>query len=191
MNLPQGRRGQANAVGLLVLLLFLVFKVALQPAWDSYAGLLEQIDDSHSELQRYQAIASQLPTLRKAYQRTNSQQPLAPYLLQGNNRALAGASLQRQLQDVVSSNGGRILSSRTLEPVSQGGLERIALNARFQIDMQGLQKVIHATENSRPFLRISQLNITARRRGRGATLLDVRLTLHGLRKPRQEERQRG
>lgn len=191
MNLPQGKRGQFNAVGLLVLLLFVVYKVALQPAWNSYAGLLEQIEDSRSELQRYQAIAAELPTLRNAYHRTRSQRPLAPYLLQGNNRALAGASLQRQLQDAVSSNGGRILSSRTLEPVSQGELERIALNARFQIGMKGLQKVIYTTQNSTPFLRISQLNITARRRGRGTTMLDVRLTLHGLRQPRQEEQRRG
>ena len=193
MNLPEGQRGRLVALGLLLILLIGVFEIALQPAWQNYSGLLEQIDDSRFELQRYQRIAADLPALREQQQALQVQQPLQPHLLSGENRALAGAGLQRHLQDLVGRHGGRVLSARALRPESDGALERIALNSRFQIDLDGLQKVIHELENGRPLLSISQLQITVLQTHRRQTVgnIDVRLTLSGLRPADQEESGRG
>lgn len=183
MNLPQGQRGSLVALGLLLIVIMVIFKVALQPAWQAYAGLHEQIDDASFDLQRYRRVAASLPALREIDQRLSTEQPLAPYLLKGDNRALAGASLQRYIQELVGRHGGRILSARTLKHEAAGNLEHIGLNTRFQIDLVGLHEVVYALETGRPFIRIQQLNITSRQmRGRKSSgHLDVRMTVSGLR----------
>ena len=184
MNLPVGARGRVLAVGLLLIALLLVFQIAVLPAWHSYAQLQEDIDAGTSELHSLQRIADQLPALRRQQQQLDAEQPLAPYLLPGKSRAIAGARLQQHLQELVRKNNGRIISLRTLAPETVGALERIALEVRLQVPMDGLLQILLDLENSRPSTRLTQFSVTVRRgrvKNAAANELDVRLTLYALR----------
>jgi len=193
MNLPQGPRGRLLAAGLLLIPLLVILQYLVIPGWNSYAGLRESIEDNREQLQRYRRIAADLPALRQQLQRVNREQPLAPFLLAGRNRALASASLQRHLQELVRTQGGRILSLRALRYESEGELERIPLEVRFQVDIPGLQQIIYELESGQLHTVIEQLNITMRRTraARQASDLDVRLTLSSLRAAGEEAPDRG
>ena len=192
MNLPQGQRGQLMAVGLLLIPLLLLWQFALKPAFGLYLELQDDISTQQDQLARYQRIAAGLPELQAQQQRMQREQPLAPFLLEGKNRALASASLQRTLQELVRQHGGRILSLRTLKHEATGALERLPLDLRFQVDTRGLREIIYALESSQRITLIDQVNITARqmRGARDAGDLDVRLTLYSLR-PAGTEDERG
>lgn len=189
MNLPQGQRGQLVAVTLLLIVLFLFYKLAVAPLWQQYAGLREEIDEAAFDLQRYQRIADGLPALREQHQKLVEEQPLKPFVFNGKNRALAGAALQRHLQAIAGRNEGRVLSARTLKHEADGPMEAVILSARLQIPVDGLQKLVHELENGQPMIRIDQINISAiQSRGRQrAGMLDVRMTLSGLRIPSAED----
>lgn len=179
--LPTGQRGRLLALGILLLPLLVIFNWVLLPAWQNYAELRDEIATDTDQLQRYRRIAAELPQLRTQVREQAQQQQLAPYLIAGNNPAQAGASLQKYLQTMVNARGGRILSLRSLKAEQDGAFERVPLNARLQIDTEGLQQVLYQIETGRPLLRIDQINITARRVRGGSAQLDVRLDLSGLR----------
>lgn len=189
MNLPQGSRGRLLAVSLLLIPVLVVLKLAVLPGWAAYAQLQDDIAEGQDQLQRYRRIAAELPGLRQQQQALATQQPLTPHLLAGSNRALAAAALQRRLQDLVRSHGGRILSLRTLPHKAQEALEQIPLEVRLQVPLEGLHKIVHELESGRPLTQLDQVNITARRlRGSAPDPdLDVRLTLTGLRAPGPED----
>jgi len=193
MNLPQGQRGQIVALALLLIVLFLLFELAAKPLWGKYTALQNDIDEASFNLQRYQRIAADLPKLRQNQLQLQNDQPLQPFLLGGQNRALAAAELQRHLQKLAAEYGGRILSARALSPQEAGPLESIALNARLQTSVPGLQQLVHALENGQPIVRIEQISISVRasRRQEQIGQLDVRLTITGLRAADDRERQRG
>lgn len=192
MNLPDGRRGQLVALGILLIVLLVISKHLLIPTIDSYLSIDEDISDSLDQLQRYQRIANNLPSLRQEATKLDKQQPLRSFLLSGNNRSLAAAALQNRFKELVSRHGGRIMSTRTLQAIPDGSFEQIPLVSRIQIGLQPLQQVIHELEQGKPYIFVDQLNITARRarRNHSTSQVDVRITVHSLR-PLQEEASRG
>jgi hypothetical protein len=175
------------------MVLFALYKWVIAPLWGQYAELQDQIDQAAFNLQRYQRIAADLPALRQDQQRLRNENPLTAYLIAGHNRSLAAAGLQRQLQELAGKHGGRILSSRALKHQQEGPLETVTLDARLQISVSGLQELIYALETGQPFTRIDMINITARqgRARQQATMIDVRLTISGLRVANAEDRDRG
>lgn len=185
MNLPQGPRGTLVASGLLFILLALLTQLALLPAWRYYRALDEEIETTRERLVRFQRLADRLPALERRARSGSGDEALRPYLLQGRNPALAGAELQRRLKGVVSSHQGRLLSMRILKPQADGPFERIAVNARVQITLPGLQALLYELETGQPLLFVDSLNLIMRRtrarRGAASPRLEAQLTLYGLR----------
>ena len=119
------------------------------------------------------------------------EQPLAPFLLSGSNPALAAAGMQRRLQEIAGKHGVRIVSVRVQPPVPDGPLERISVQARLSSDTAGLRGILYELEANRPYVFVDDLTITARPRRRNVSddVLEVRISLSGLRKPDAVERQ--
>ncbi len=193
MMYPDGTRGKVLAIGILLIPLILIARFAVVPAWQAYQSLSVEIEESRSDLQRYQRIAAQLDSLKQQKLELSGQQPLAAHLLQGRNYALAAADLQRYLQDLVKTHGGRILSLRTLNREREGAFERIPLNVHFQATPEGLQKILYALETDQLYVTFEQFNISPARRGRKKPTgeMDVRLTISGLRAARSDGGENG
>lgn len=189
MNLPSGSRGRLLALALLLLPLALLLRFAVVPAWQAYTAQGERITETRAQLQRYRRLAAQLPALREQVAGLREQQVLTPYLIDAPNSALAAAGVQQRLQDMARAHQGRILSTRVLRSESDGPFERVTVNARMQIQLEGLQAMLYELETSQPYLFVDELSVMARavRRYRRAAPdtagpLETRLTLYGLRR---------
>lgn len=184
MTLPTGIRGQLVALGMLLILLFLLARFLVWPVVDSYVEATETLEDTRSEVARYQRLLGQAPVLRDAIDQFEQTRPLAPYLLPGASRSLAAAGLQRHLQDAAEAHEVTVLSLRVQKAAEDGPLERIGVDARLRSGTLQLRDLLRFFETSRPYLFVEDLSINVRQsRPRTAPVgrLEVRLTLYGLR----------
>jgi general secretion pathway protein M len=190
MKLPTGSAGRFLALALLLLPLAVLARLIVVPAWQAYAAQGERIAEARAQLQRYQRLAAQLPALRAQEAGLREQQLLMPYLIDAPNSALAAAGVQQRLQEVAASHQGRILSTRVLKTSSDGPFEKVAVNARLQVPLEGLQAMLYELETGQPYLFIEDVSVMGRtlRRSRRRTTtavagpLETRLTLYGLRR---------
>ena len=191
MILPTGIRGRIVAVSLLLIPLTLVFNFTVKPIYKAYAATGEDIAAAQGDIGRYRRIIAELPALKAAVAQFEQEQPLAPFLLSGSNPALAAAGMQRRLQEIAGKHGVRIVSVRVQPPVPDGPLERISVQARLSSDTAGLRGILYELEANRPYVFVDDLTITARPRRRNVSddVLEVRISLSGLRKPDAAERQ--
>lgn len=193
MNLPTGAVGRLLALALLLLPLALLARFIVIPAWQAYQAQGEQIGNASAQLQDYQRLAGQLPALREQLARLREEQLLTPYLIEAPNSALAAASVQQRLQSLADAHGGRVLSTRVMRGSPDGPFERVAVSARLQVSLEGLQSMLYELETGEPYLFVEDLSVMSRtiRRGRqaassGAEPLETRLILYGLRRAEGE-----
>lgn len=99
--------------------------------------------------------------------------------------ALAGADLQNQLNALVATEGGMLLTSAFRDSTTGGPLAPIAVTVRLRCSMEALLRILHGLENRSPVLFVESLTVQARQRG-GAPQrkedgdLDVELDVVGL-----------
>jgi len=186
MTLPVGIRGRMLALALVLIPAILVINYALRPLIESYFLAGDDLVTTRDEIVHYQRLLNELPALQAAVDRLERTQPLSPYLLDGTNRALAAAGLQKQLQDAATKFGATILSLRVQTPVSAGPLERISVEARLRAGTEEMRDLLHFIESNQPYLFIENLSVNVRHPGRRSTApggLEASLTLYGLRQP--------
>lgn len=187
MNLPTGPVGRLLAVGVLLALLAAVLQFAVVPAWKAYAAQDQRLEIARGQLERFQRLAAQLPGLRGEVARLRDTDPLAPYLIQATNDALAAAELQERLKAITLGHDGRILSTRVLKGAADGPFDRVVVEARLEIPLEGLQDLLYEIDTKKPYLFVEELSVMRRPQRRGgpagaAETLETRLTLHGLRR---------
>ena len=184
MTLPVGIRGRLVALAILLILLILLARYLLAPFAGLFFEATTNLEDTRIEIARYQQLLGQGPALREAIGRFEQTTPLAPFLLAGSNRSLAAAGLQRHLQDAAKKHNVTLLSLRVQNPVKDGPLERIAVDARLRAGTAELRDLLFFFETSKPYLFVEDLSINvrqSRRRRASSGMLEVRLTLYGLR----------
>lgn len=187
MNLPTGPLGRLAAMGILLTALLAVLQLAVVPAWTAYTAKGQQLDIARDQLERLQRLAAQLPALRTQVARLRDEDPLAPFLLQAANDALAAAELQERLKAITLAHDGRVLSTRVLKGAVDGPFERVVVEARLEMSLEGLQDLLYEIHTKKPYLFIEELAIMSRpqRRGSpaaGVSALETRVTLYGLRR---------
>jgi general secretion pathway protein M len=190
MNLPTGNRGKLVAIGLVLMPVLLLFRFAIVPAWSAYQSIGEETLDAQQKILRLKRLAANLPALERQERQLRSANLLTPYLLTANNSAIAAAGIQRRLQDIVNAHQGRVLSTRVLRSTEDGPFERVTVNARLQLSLEGLQSLLYELETATPYLFVEGLSVIARntrsrraRRGRPTvekTVLEARFDVYGL-----------
>ena len=186
MTLPVGVRGRLVALALLLIPLILLVRFALLPAFGAWMSQEDELAETRLQINHYRRLLAQMPALREAATELKQTRPLSALLLSGDNRALAAAGLQRSLQRAVEEHGATMLSLRVKPAGTQGTLEKIAVEARLRSDIRQLRDLLYYVETSKPYLFVDDLSINvraARRRAKRNDLLDVTLTVFGLRQP--------
>jgi general secretion pathway protein M len=185
MDLPTGNRAKIVAVALVILPLLVVYQIAVQPLLADYWAVGEEIESLEDDIVRYQQLLGQRPALERNIETLEAQHPIAPYLLDGSNAALAAANLQRRLQEIAAEHGARVISVQVQAPVQEGPLERISLQARVQSDSLGFRDTLYDLEAGQPYLFIEDISISVRPTARRSEedLMEVRMTLVGYRAP--------
>jgi general secretion pathway protein M len=84
-------------------------------------------------------------------------------LLEGGTVGIAGANLQKLMNDVVLKHGGAASSFQILPPKEDGPVTRIAMSLSVSVRIDGLRNILYDVETALPLIFIDGVTIRAPR----------------------------
>jgi hypothetical protein len=137
-----------------VLLCITILPIAL--ANNTYNSEIEQL---HERLLRLNNISSQDEELQRRYAELRRSQTTRGYLLQGDSEAVASASLQRILKDIVIANDTQLMSTQILAATEEESLTRVSLRVRIRGPLPGLVQSLYELEANSVLLFLDNVSI--------------------------------
>ena len=125
--LPEGRRGQALAVGMALAASGLLWLGLVAPALDWYADRQDRLERQAAVLRRMQALAAGVPALKLEAEAIRTAPGRAEAALEGAGDAVAAATLQQTLDRLAQDAGLRIGSAETLPAEAAGAWQAITV----------------------------------------------------------------
>lgn len=125
--LPDGRRGQALAVALVVLLAAVLWLAVASPLMGWYEARSEAVAERRALLAHMVARADALPDLRRLAETSRAAAAPSGALLTGDSDAIAAAQLQAVIQDMAATAGATLSSEEVLPTLQQGVFRQIGL----------------------------------------------------------------
>lgn len=156
------RRRLVNCLLAWALLLVLPAALGLGVAWpwlERMAILDEDIDRAGDQLARYQRLVATLPALRAELEAVNNDQDFKAFYFDAQTPALAGATLQQKVQDIVKAAGSRLVSTQVLPPTPGEQPPTVRVRIQLQGSTEQLLEVLYQIEQSRPFLFVDQVSV--------------------------------
>jgi general secretion pathway protein M len=124
---------------------------------------LGQYNDSISagaeQLARYRRVIATMPALRAELEKVNNNQDFRAFYFEAATPALAGAELQRRVQDIVTAARGRLISTQLLPEEKDEQPARVRLRTQIQGSTETLLEILRQLDEARPFLFVEQLSI--------------------------------
>lgn len=164
-NTSQRQRRRCLAVLAAIALVPLALATLVGLVWLERMQTLESgIQGDLDRLQRYQRLVATLPALRQALAEEQSNDAFKAYYFDADTPAIAGAQLQREVQDMVRNAGARPVSAQVLPSDEQDDPPRVRVRIQLQGTTDQLFDVLYRVESARPFLLIDQLSIRSQAR---------------------------
>jgi len=182
--MPNGRRGQLLALGLLLLALAGVYLLVVSPLQSLYAERAAVLENRRMLLPRMQAAADELPILRARAEQLRVAAGTRKITLEGASDPIAAATLQSRIEELAASVGATIGSTESLPAEARSGYRRIGLRYVLSGSYETLVKFLAKLEAANPPLVIDNLHIhgVLRRPGTPAsTGLDAGLDVYAYR----------
>lgn len=187
MTLPNGRRGQATALGLLIVVIIIVAEFFVSPLIDRYLEIDDDIFAMRRDAQRYTLLLGEREPLSALITQIERENPLSPITLHGENTALAAAELQQIMQQSAARNDVRLLSLRIVNPdAAEVSMEQVIVEARALAQVGNLRGMLFELETGSPYVFLRAISIRTqgtRKRQQNNDNLDVRMELYGFRFP--------
>ena len=161
--LPEGRRGQAVAVGLLLLCLGLLWIVVAAPLVALHEERAEAIAGRRALAARMAQLAATLPDLRAQAASVQAVGPAQSALLGGATDAVAGATLQQLVLDLAVQAGATPSSTETLAAESVGAYRRVGVRIALTAPWPVLVRLLQAAAEATPGLLVNDLQIRGSR----------------------------
>jgi general secretion pathway protein M len=177
-------RGWAVAIvaGLVILLLAAIFF----PLAEAFVGQGEDAAAAQQALATWRAEIAARPRLEAERRVAGRQEASAAALVGGASTALATASLQSLVKDLVEKHGGQLRSAQTLYGAPSGGLEKVEVQFEVSLPLGSLKSATYELETGSPYLFLDIVDIRPEIYSGGATGapgdLHVQWTLHGYRR---------
>jgi general secretion pathway protein M len=131
------------------------------PWWIELHSLSERIDTDRDQILRYQRIVATLPALQAELSQERSNDDFKAYSFDEPTPALAGATLQRSVQEMIRAVGARPISAQILPTQEAESPPRVKIRVQIQADTEQLFDLLYRIEEARPFLFVEQLSIRA------------------------------
>jgi general secretion pathway protein M len=134
--------------------------------WLERVGSLErEIDSLDDQSVRYRRLLQTLPALQVELDQVRSNEDVKDFYFDAKTPALAGAQLQREVQEMVKSSGGRVVSTQILPAPADEQPPKVRVRAQLQGTTESLLDVLYQVEKARPFLFVDQMSVrsTSRR----------------------------
>jgi len=128
-----------------------------------WLGQVRRLDDGLAagleQLGRYQRLVATLPGLRAELEQVNNNQDFKAFYFDAPTPALAGAELQRKVQDIVTAAQGRLISTQLLPEEKAEQPSRVRLRVQIQGSTETLIEVLYQLDQARPFLFVEQVSV--------------------------------
>lgn len=161
-HLPSGRRGQALAVGLTVVVVASLWVGVGSPLESFYLARAQTLADQRLVAAHMAAVAATVPQLLHAAALTHGAARAGQSLaLDATSDAVAGARLQQRMQDLAAAAGLTLSSVETLPVEQQGGYRRISLRVTCAASWPKLIGLLQTLEGSSPRMLIDDLDLNA------------------------------
>jgi general secretion pathway protein M len=180
-DLPTGQRGQMLAAGLAVLTLSLLWLGLVTPVLQWYDNRSGQLELMRGRAAREIALIATLPELKEAAKAAAATPSTA--MLTGASDAIAGATLQEQVQSMATSANAQLTSIETL-PAEQVGLyRRIGVHVELSAQLDVITHLLSAVEEAQPRMLVDDIRLTATPIGLQTVQLplDAAFTVYGFR----------
>ncbi len=184
-SLPTGRRGQALAVALLLLVLAAAWVAVAAPLLDWHAERAEALQQRAVLARRMTQVAAGLPDLQRQAAAAAAAGPVAATLLDGSTDAVAGATLQQLIQDMAARAGATLSSTEALPTESVAAYRRIGVRVALSAPWGVLVQLLRAVEQASPQMLVDDLQIHGTRQFgvTGEPPLDASFIVLGFRAP--------
>jgi len=175
----------------LVLIVIAFTAGVLAPAWNEYERNTERVLKFRDQIDRYAQLGRQQSQLQRQIKRLKQQSKNNKrQFVEGAAPALAAAALQQRLRDLMERNGGRLISTQTLNVKDNEAFPMVSVKAHISAPIEAIRDLLYSLETGQPHLVVDNLLIQAKRssrqrrssRIRGApvqTSLDVQFILSG------------
>jgi general secretion pathway protein M len=160
LNLPEGRRGQALALGMLAAALLLVWFAAIAPLLGWYQGRAMELAQQRENAAHMAALGREIPALRAAVAAAGGQMAGTTVLLTGGTDAIAGANLQSALQTLATQSGTSLDSAAMLPAQPAGALRRISMQVSVTAPWPVLVALLLAIDTAQPSMVAGDITIT-------------------------------
>jgi len=180
--LPTGRQGRVLALGLLVLAAIVLWLGVAAPLMDLYDAQAAKLAQRTTLAARMALLAAELPALQTRAAAVPANNGAATF--DGATDALAGATLQSQLQALAGAAGATLSSTETLTAEPAGPYRRIGVKLNISAPLPVLVQLLAQIEQSRPPMLVDDLQIHGSPivlPGITASALDIGFTVYGFR----------
>ena len=157
--LPTGQRGRLLAGGLAVLTLVLFWLGVISPILGWYGDRSEEIGALRSKAAREAALIETLPVLRA--QAAQAARTPARAVLAGASDAIAGATLQEQVQAMAGTAAAQLTSIETLPAEQVGSYRRIGVRVELSAQLAVVVALLRAIEEAQPSMLVDDIRLTA------------------------------
>ena len=156
--MPEGRRGTALALGLLLIALALAWVGIAAPLAGWYQARARGLAEQRTLAAHMAAMAATLPALRAAA-RTTRAAPSAAAVLTGGTDAVAAAALQSTVERLASGTGASLSSVTILPGEPAGAWRRIGLQLDVRAPFPVLVRLLQAMLRGVPPMLIDDLSL--------------------------------
>jgi general secretion pathway protein M len=157
--LPTGRNGRILAGGLAILALALAWLAFISPVLDWYDARSSRLAEQRLRAARETALIQALPELRREAEAAAK----APThsVLPGTTDAIAGASLQEQVQTMASAANAQLTSAETLPAEQVGAYRRIGVRVELNAQLPVIVELLKSVEEAEPTMLVDDIRLTA------------------------------
>lgn len=159
--LPEGVLGKALALGICILLFAIIDLVVVDPLLALYEDGQQQLAERSELVGRLKTTVRDLPNLRAAAASSRSREKSAAtdLLLPASGDAVAAATLQSIVKQLVADGGATLASAEILSAQTQDNFRRVGIRASFSGNLPLLTAVLQGIETAHPSLFVDNLEI--------------------------------
>ncbi len=148
-----GRRGQALAVAVGLVVLAIIWLGAIDPVRTWFDERQATLEQRQTLLHHMQDLVASLPALRATSSDRRADAPApdgaaAAGALPGATDAVAAADLQERVQTMATAAGANLTAVETLPATAAGGWHKVALRISLNASWPVLMELVRAVERS-------------------------------------------
>lgn len=162
MTVNTAHRSRLLALGLLLVAVIIVLAAILYPWMSAHAVQAAEIRHMQKQLQVYRSLSEGHASMQQELSSLQRRNPSSVYYVSGETPALASASMQKYIKQIVDQQGGELISTQAVKDEGSDGPANIRLKVNLRSDMNASSRILYQLESGRPLLFTDNVTISAR-----------------------------